>query len=87
MHSILFSSLLLTANAATVPSLLPRVLPPGCEEYLDNIALPELNDGPTTSGDAGIGAEFETPLIFFSHKECRLEDTFAAKRKPVQSSL
>jgi hypothetical protein len=81
MHSVLFLSLLLSAKAAVLPSITPRALPPGCDE---EIGLVEFNDGPTTSGDAGIGAEFETIDIQFSNDKCSLEDTFLAKRKTVQ---
>ena len=84
MHSALFLSLLLTANAAVVPSVRPRALPPGCEEWYEDIEMVEFNDGPTSSGDAGIGAEFETLGIQFYNKKCGLEDTFAAKRKTIQ---
>ena len=42
------------------------------------------NDGPSVAGDAGIGAEFETPLVNFQNSACSLDDTFAAKRMLVQ---
>ncbi|KAL1607616.1 hypothetical protein SLS60_002550 [Paraconiothyrium brasiliense] len=62
--------------------MFPRAPPPGCgpEEF----SMVEFNDGPTTSGDAGIGAEFETFYIQFTHDTCSLEDTFAAKRKTIR---
>jgi hypothetical protein len=44
----------------------------------------EFNDGPNSAGEAGIGAEFETPLFNFANPRCSLIDTFAAKRKTVQ---
>lgn len=84
MHSVLFLSLLLTAKAVVLPSITPRALPPGCDEAYGEIARVEFNDGPTTSGDAGIGAEFETIAIQFSNSKCSLEDTFIAKRKLVK---
>jgi hypothetical protein len=84
MHSVLFLSLLLTTKAAVLPSVTPRGLPPGCDEAYEEIALVEFNDGPTTSGDAGIGAEFETLQIQFSNDKCNLADTFLAKRKTVK---
>ncbi|RFU30794.1 hypothetical protein B7463_g5537, partial [Scytalidium lignicola] len=43
------------------------------------------NDGPSVTGDTGIGAEFETPLINFQNSACSLINTFAAKRMTVQS--
>ncbi|KAF2492650.1 hypothetical protein BU16DRAFT_592358 [Lophium mytilinum] len=84
MHFLLFLSLLLTAKAAVLPSITPRAPPPGCDEEFENIPLVEFNDGPTISGDAGIGAEFETPFIQFTNDQCSLEDTFSAKRKTIQ---
>jgi hypothetical protein len=86
MHSVLFLSFMLTAKAAVLPSITPRAIPPGCDDAYQGVgfAMVELNDGPTTSGDAGIGAEFETIGIQFSHDTCSLEDTFSAKRKTVQ---
>lgn len=86
MHSALIFPLLLTANAAVLPAITPRVhprgLPPGCD--YNAIEMVELNDGPTTSGDAGIGAEFETIEIQFVQGGCSLVDTFEAKRKTVK---
>ncbi|KAL9084424.1 MAG: hypothetical protein Q9165_008062 [Trypethelium subeluteriae] len=79
MYFVLLLFFSLTANSA----LLPR-LPAGCEGDFEDIEMVELNDGPTTAGDAGIGAEFETPLFNFQNKDCSLDDTFAAKRKTVQ---
>lgn len=86
MRSVLFLSLLLTAEAAVLPNLpaiTARALPPGCDAVYEEIEMVELNDGPTTSGKAGIGAEFETLGIQFSHDTCSLADTFAAKRKTI----
>ncbi|KAF2809892.1 uncharacterized protein BDZ99DRAFT_570540 [Mytilinidion resinicola] len=86
--SILINALMELGNGksflAVLPSITPRALPPGCDEAYKDIALVELNDGPTTSGDAGIGAEFETLQIQFSNNQCSLADTFSAKRKTVQ---
>lgn len=84
MHFVLYLSLLLTARAAVLPSITARGLPPDCDEAYEDIALVEFNDGPTTSGDAGIGAEFETLQIQFSNDKCNLADTFEAKRKTIK---
>jgi hypothetical protein len=84
MQSILFLTVALTTKAAVLPSITARALPPGCEEAYEHIALVEFNDGPTTSGEAGIGAEFETINVQFSNNQCSLEDTFLAKRKTVK---
>jgi len=86
MHPVPYISLLLTANAAVLPGITPRAFlhpfPHGCSD--DAIALVEFNDGPTTSGEAGIGAEFETIDIQFTQQGCSLGDTFEAKRKTVK---
>jgi hypothetical protein len=84
MHAILFLSFVLTAKSVVLPSITPRAVPPGCEQAYEEITLVEINDGPTTSGDAGIGAEFETIDIQFSNSGCSLGDTFLAKGKTVQ---
>lgn len=84
MHSVLYLTFVLTAKAAVVPLITPRALPPGCDEVYEDIPLVEFNDGPTSSGEAGIGAEFETLGIQFSNNRCSLEDTFLAKRKTIR---
>jgi hypothetical protein len=84
MRSILFLTFVLTAEAAVLPSITARALPPGCEQAYEDIEMVEFNDGPTASGEAGIGAEFETIQIQFLNAKCNLEDTFAAKRKTVK---
>lgn len=86
MYPVLFLSLLLSVEAAVLPSLpaiTPRALPPGCDEAYEDIALVEFNDGPTNSGNAGIGAEFETLGLQFYNPKCSLSDTFEAKRKTI----
>ena len=40
-------------------------------------------DGPTTDGTAGIGAEFESPLFYFTNRDCSLEDTNAARKQII----
>lgn len=54
------------------------------DECLEDIEMTVFNDGPSVTGDAGIGAEFETPFVNFQNSNCNLEDTFGAKRKLVQ---
>lgn len=80
MYFITFLLLSITASAV----LLPRI-PPDCQDEFEDIEMVEVDDVPTTAEDAGIGAEFETPLINFHNKDCSLKDTFAAKRKTVNS--
>jgi hypothetical protein len=84
MRSILLLTFVLTIKVAVLPSISARALPPGCDQAYEDIALVEFNDGPTTSGEAGSGAEFETLQIQFSNDKCSLEDTFLAKRKTVK---
>jgi hypothetical protein len=74
-----FLFLLLAVNAA----VLPRG-PTDCEDEFEEIEMSVFNDGPSVAGDAGIGAEFETPLVNFQNSACSLDDTFAAKRMLVQ---
>jgi hypothetical protein len=75
----IFLFLLLAVNGAVTPRA-----PTDCQDVFEDIEMSVFNDGPTVTGDAGIGAEFETPLGQFSNSACSLEDTFAAKRKLVQ---
>jgi hypothetical protein len=84
MRSILFITFAFTTKAAVLPSITARALPPDCDQTYEDIALVEFNDGLTNSGEAGIGAEFETLQIQFSNDKCSLEDTFLAKRKTVK---
>ncbi|CAI6330597.1 unnamed protein product [Periconia digitata] len=84
MRYALSLSLLATANAVALPAVAPRAPPPGCKDLFENIVMVEFNDGPTTSGEAGIGAEFETLNILFTNNKCNLEDTFEAKRKTIK---
>jgi hypothetical protein len=72
------------SKAAVLPLVNPRGVPQSCQTPGDGIALVEFNDGPTTSGEAGIAAEFETFMIQFISTHCSLEDTFLAKRKTVR---
>ena len=72
MH-ILFLVLLLTVHAAVFPSA-----------SVEDIEMDVFDDGPTVTGDAGIGAEFETPLFNFQNSACSLENTFAAKGLTIQ---
>jgi hypothetical protein len=74
-----FLFILLAVNAA----VLPRG-PTSCEDEFEEIEMAVFNDGPTEAGDAGIGAEFETPLVNFQNSACSIDDTFAAKRMLVQ---
>jgi hypothetical protein len=55
-----FIFLLLTVNAA----VLLRA-PIGCQDEFEDIEMDVFNDGPSVTGEAGIGAEFETPLFNF----------------------
>lgn len=84
MHPLPLLSLLIAANAATLPPWLAGVSRPSCGETYQSIEMVEFNDGPTHSGDAGIGAEFETIDIQFRNAKCDLKDTFSAKRKTFQ---
>ena len=72
MH-ILFLVLMLTVNAAVFP-----------RASVEDIEMDVFDDGPTVAGDAGIGAEFETPLFNFQNSACSLENTFAAKGLTIQ---
>lgn len=83
MHLELFLALLLTANAGILPAIAPRAPVTGCDPEVESIPIVEFNDGPTGSGVAGIGAEFEAPLLQFYRQGCSLGDTFQAKRKTV----
>ena len=74
-----FLFLLLTVNAA----VLLRA-PIDCQDEFEDIEMDVFNDGPSVTGDAGIGAEFETPLFNFQNSACSLDDTFGAKRLTVQ---
>lgn len=78
MH-FFFLFLLLAVNAA----VLLRA-PFNCQAEFEDIEMDVFNDGPSVTGDAGIGAEFETPLFNFQNSACSLDDTFAAKRLTVQ---
>ena len=40
-------------------------------------------DGSTTDGTAGIGAEFESPVFYFTKRDCSREDTDAARKQIV----
>jgi hypothetical protein len=84
MHFVLLLNFVLISKAAVLPWMRPRGVPVSCQTSDENIALAEFNDGPTTSGEAGIGAEFETIDIQFTNAQCSLEDTFMAKRKTVK---
>ncbi|KAF1967147.1 hypothetical protein BU23DRAFT_660434 [Bimuria novae-zelandiae CBS 107.79] len=84
MYSVPFFFLFLTTNAAVLASTIPRALLPGCDEKYEEISLVEFNDGPTDSGDASIGAEFETIKIQFTNRLCGLRDTFSAKHTSVE---
>lgn len=77
-------SLFVAAKAALLPPMNVRAVSPECNEAYRDILMVEFNDGPTTSLEAGIGAEFESVGIQFTDEHCSLEDTFAAKRKTVQ---
>lgn len=74
-----FVFLLLAVNASVVPRALTD-----CGDGIENIEMSVWNDGPSVTGDAGIGAEFETPFFNFQNSACSLEDTFAAKRMVIQ---
>jgi hypothetical protein len=84
MRSVFLLAFVLTAKAAVLPSISPRALPPDCNKAYEDLPLVEFNDGSTTSGEAGIGAEFETLQIQFSNDKCSLEHTFQAKHKTVK---
>ena len=77
MYLLSYASILLTATALKIP-LQPRGQ---CEDTQDNQLV--YNDGPTADGTAGIGAEFESPLFYFTNLECSLADTNAAKNKII----
>ena len=78
MH-FFFLFLVLAVNAA----VLPRA-PTDCQDEFEDLEMDVFNDGPSVTGNAGIGAEFETFFFGFQNSACSLEDTFAAKRKTVQ---
>jgi hypothetical protein len=84
MRAFIPLSLLLTTKAAVLPQKGLDGLPAGCDDTYLSIPLVEFNDGPTTSGEAGIGAEFETIGIQFYDNKCSLENTFLAKRKTIK---
>lgn len=77
IYFVLLPVLLIAANAAVINRAIP-------DECFEDIEMSVWNDGPTVTGDAGIGAEFETPLVNFQNSDCNLEDTFATKRKLVE---
>ena len=51
------------------------------EEVQENEAV--FDDAVTADGTAGIGAEFESPVFYFTNPDCSLDDTNAAKRKVI----
>ena len=53
-------------------------------EDFESFEMDDIGSGPTSDGAAGIGAEFETLYVNFHNSACNLEDTFAAKHKPVE---
>lgn len=78
MHLFPFVSILLAVSAVTVP-LDSRAA--SCGDVPDDII--EVNDGPTNSNTAGIGAEFETVEFTFGAINCDQANTFAAKKKII----
>ena len=84
MYSTPLLCLLLTANAAMIPTVLPRAIAPGCEDANVSDEINMFDDGGSASGAAGIGVELETFRIQFSHDTCSLENTFKAKGKIVR---
>lgn len=86
MRFEVFLALLLTANAATLPQLAPRgnCLGTCCSEDAEDAPeMHEMDDGPTDSGAAGIGAEFETYQLNFAQEGCSQADTYHAKGKKI----
>lgn len=75
---LLFPFLLLAVDA----TVLPRALDDCIDEI--EIEMSVWQDGPTVTGDAGIGAEFETPYVQLQNPQCNLANTFLAKRKIIQ---
>lgn len=71
-------SILLTASATY---LTPRILDP-CMQEAQDIQVVQL-DAPTAGGGAGIGAESESPIFYFTNRDCSPEDTNAAKKKII----
>lgn len=83
MHSLFYMSMLLIASAIYIP-LYPRAIPkpdPCMQEVEENESV--FNDAITADGTAGIGAEFESPLFYFTNTDCSLADTNAAKNKII----
>ena len=79
MHLLLYSSIFLTASTVYVP------LHPRADASDQEVAETETveSDGPTVDGTAGIGAEFESPTLYFESPGCSTADTNAAKKKVV----
>ena len=79
MLSLFLLVFLLGVNGVVLPGA-----GPAGPNVFEDIEMSVFNDGPTASREAGIGAEFETPLFNFQNLSCSLEDTFSAKRKLVK---
>lgn len=79
MHLLLYSSILLTTSAAYVPLQL-RADP--SEQEVSDTEMVEL-DATTSDGTAGIGAEFESPTLYFESPGCSTANTNAARKQIV----
>ncbi len=82
MHPLLYMSILSTASAAFLP-LQPRVAPDECEQWVKDHMSEDIDNGLTSDGTAGIGAEFESSGFYWVSKDCSLDDTNAAKKKII----
>jgi len=78
MHFLPYTLVPLAAYAVYLP-LQPRA--DACEDVADTMAVAD--DGPTSDGSAGIGAEFETTGFYFKNSDCSPADTNAAKGQVI----
>ena len=82
MYPLLYMSILSTAFAAFLP-LQPRLAPDKCEQWFQDQMSEDSDNGLTSDGTAGIGAEFESPGFYWVSRDCSSDNTNAAKKKII----